>query len=293
MQMSTFSRRRFAGIAGAFIATSLLPMELLHADEPQIVDQPYNTLSMEEEIALGRKFAQSYEKKVELLSNPAIDSYLNGMVRKLGDASQRPKWPYQIRVVNGATVNASAIPGGIIYVQRGLLEFVADENELAGVIAHEVGHVAARHTTNALVLDLVARSLFESVKENLFLNNDVIANVIETLGGPVVLLAQLKYSRENESEADMLGFYEMLRAGWNPNGMLRFFAGLQQKEGSSDIFSVMLSDHPASADRADAIRNELTQVRVTAPPVMMTGPFKAMKATLAKMPPAPKAAAQE
>ena len=289
MQSITFSRRRFAGIAGALVAGTLLPAEWLHAVEPQVVDQPFNTLTQEEEIALGKKFAEAYEKKVELLRAPDIDSYLNHMVRKLGDASQRPSWPFQIKVVNSATVNASAIPGGLIYVQRGLLDFVKDENELAGVIAHEAGHVVARHTTNTLVLDLVARSLYESVKENLFLNNDVIANVIETLGGPVVLLAQLQYSRENESEADMLGFYEMLRAGWNPNGMLRFFTRLEENEGGSNLFTTMLSDHPASADRADAIRQELTTVSVKAPPILMSTDFTAMKATLARLPAAPRA----
>ena len=289
MQTQTLSRRRFAEIAGVLFAGALVPARLLHAVEPQVVDQPYNTLTQEEEIALGKKFAQAYEKKVEMLPNPAIDTYLNHMVRKLGDASQRPSWPFQIKVVNSSDVNASAIPGGMIYVQRGLLEFVKDENELAGVIAHEAGHVVARHTTNTLVLDLVARSMYESVKENLFLNNDVIANVIETLGGPVVLLAQLKYSRENESEADMLGFYEMLRAGWNPNGMLRFFTRLQQNEGGSNIFSTMLSDHPASADRAEAIRQELATVSVSAAPVIMTTEFTSMKAALARMPAAPRA----
>ena len=289
MPIRTFSRRHFAEMAGILLAGTALPLKLLHATEPQVVDQPYNTLTQEEEIALGKKFAQAYEKKVELLPNPSIDSYLNPMVRKLGDASQRPSWPFQIKVVNSAMVNASAIPGGLIYVQRGLLDFVKDENELAGVIAHEAGHVVARHTTNALVLDLVARSLYESVKENIFLDNDVIANVIETLGGPIVLLAQLKYSRENESEADMLGVYEMLRAGWNPTGLVRFFTRLQQNEGGSNLFTTMLSDHPASADRAEAIRQELATVSVKAPPILMSTDFTSMKATLARLPAAPRA----
>lgn len=263
---------------------------LLHAVEPHIVDKPYNTLTEEEEIALGRKFSAEYEKKVEMLHNPVIDAYLNSIIHKLGNASQRPHWPYQVKVVNSAVVNACAIPGGFLYLQRGLLEYVEDENEMVGAMAHEVGHVVARHTTNQLVLNFLAKNLYDRVKKNVLLNNDVIARVIETLGGPVVLLADLKYSRENESEADMLGFYEMLRAGWHPNGLLKFFTRMQQAERGRTPLDVMLSDHPSSSDRAAAIRRELASVKITAPLTEQTVQFKALKEALRLMPPAPRPA---
>ena len=274
-------------MAGLLGASAFFPPALLRADEPQIKDPSYNTLSDEEEIALGRKFSESYESKVEILRVSVIDAYLNRIVRKLGDASQRPKWPYQVKVVNSPVVNACAIPGGFLYLQRGLLEFVEDENEMVGALAHEVGHVVARHTTNQLVLSFMARNLYERVKENVLRNNEVISKVIESLGGPVVLLAQLKYSRKNESEADMLGFYEMMRAGWHPNGLLKFFTRLQQNEKNS-LLSVMLSDHPASADRAEVIRKELATVNITAPLTEQTLQFRALKAALSILPPAPK-----
>jgi len=282
------SRRRFLGAAGMAAAAACFPTALLRADEPHVKDQPYNTLTEEEEIALGRKFSEEYEKKVEILNLPAVDTYLNHIVHKLGDASQRPKWPYHVKVVNSAVINASAIPGGSLYLQRGLLEYVEDENEMVGALAHEVGHVVARHTTNQLVLTFMARNLYEKVKANVLRNNEVISRVIEALGGPVVLLAQLKYSRQNESEADMLGFYEMLRAGWHPNGLLKFFTRLQQYERGRTTIDVMLSDHPASADRAEAIRKELATVKVTAPLVEQTVQFKALKAALKVLPPAPR-----
>jgi predicted Zn-dependent protease len=275
-------------MAGMLGASTLLPSVLLHAVEPVIRDQPYNTLTEEEEIALGRKFSEDYEKKVEILHNPIIDAYLNHIIHKLGDASQRPHWPYQVKVVNSAVVNASAIPGGFLYLQRGLLEYVEDENEMVGAMAHEVGHVVARHTTNQLVLTFLARNLYDKVKQNVLRNNEVISKIIEALGGPVVLLAQLKYSRENESEADMLGFYEMLRAGWHPNGLLKFFTRLQQTERGRSSIDVMLSDHPASADRAEAIRRELQTVKITTPLVEQSMQFRALKTALRMMSPAPK-----
>jgi len=271
-------------------ASALVSPALLHAVEPHIVDKPYNTLTEEEEIALGRKFSAEYEKKVEIMHNPVIDAYLTNIIHKLGNASQRPHWPYQVKVVNSAVVNACAIPGGFLYLQRGLLEYVEDENEMVGAMAHEVGHVVARHTTNQLVLNFLAKNLYDRVKKNVLLNNDVIARVIEALGGPVVLLAELKYSRQAESEADMLGFYEMLRAGWHPNGLLKFFTRMEQNERVRTPFDVMLSDHPSSADRAAAIRRELASVQIATPLVEQTVQFKALKEALRLMPPAPKSA---
>ncbi len=290
MKSKELSRRKFVGLAGLLGASAFVSPALLHAIEPHVRDQAYNTLTEEEEIALGRKFSAEYEKKAEILHNPTIDTYLNHIIRKLGDASQRPHWPYQVKVVNTSEVNACAIPGGFLYLQRGLLEYVDDENEMVGAMAHEVGHVVARHTTNQLVLNFMARNLFERVKKNLLLNNDVIARIIEAMGGPIVLLAELKYSRENESEADMLGFYEMLRAGWHPNGLLKFFTRMQQNERGRTPFDVMLSDHPSSSDRAASIRRELATVRITSPLVVQSQQFLELKALLKQIPPAPKPA---
>jgi beta-barrel assembly-enhancing protease len=281
------NRRNFLGLAGILGASTLIPSALLHATEPKVKDAPYNTLTEEEEIALGRQFAADYESKVEILHNSIIDKYLNGIIRQLGDASQRPKWPYQVKVVNSAIINASAIPGGFLYLQRGLVEFVEDENEMVGCLAHEVGHVVARHTTNQMVLAFKAQKMYEAVKANVLHNNEAVTRAIEALGGPVVLLARMKYSRENESEADMLGFYEMLRAGWNPDGLLKFFTRLQKLEKEHSAIDIMLSDHPPTQERADAIRRELASVQLPPNLKEQTLKFRAFKEALKLMPPAP------
>jgi predicted Zn-dependent protease len=260
---------------------------LLRGDEPHVTTPPYNTLTEQEEIELGRKFAREYEKKVEILHNPSINSYATDIVHRLGNASQRPQWPYQVKVVNSREVNASAIPGGFMYLQRGLLEFVEDENEMVGALAHEIGHVVARHTTNQLMLMFIARNLYQQVKRNILQDNEVIAEIIEALGGPLVMLAQLKYSRENESEADLLGFYEMLRAGWHPNGLIKFFARLRQMEGSRTPVDVMLSDHPDTGDREQTLRRELASVRITAPLKEQSVQFQNVKGVLRTLPAAP------
>jgi predicted Zn-dependent protease len=265
----------------------LVGSALAQASEPKVTVPSYNTLTEAEEIALGRKFAAQYEAKVQILHNPAIDAYVTDIVKRLGAASQKPNWPYRVKVVNSSEINASAIPGGALYLQRGLLEFVEDENEMVGALAHEVGHIVARHTTNQLTAMFVARNLYEKIKKNLLLDNTIVEQIIEALGGPIVMLAQLKYSRENESEADLLGFYEMLRAGWHPNGLLKFFTRLQKLEGHKNAIDVMLSDHPATEERAQVLRNELATVKITTPLREQTVQFKALKMTLKLMPPAP------
>ncbi len=292
-QLSLAPRRRaflqFMGLAG--LATFGNIGSLL-ATEPRVTTPPYNTFTEEEELALGRQFSAKYESKVEILSNPIIDAYLTDIVKKLGNASQRPQWPYQIKVVNDSEINASAIPGGFLYLHRGLLEFVADENEMVGAIAHEVGHVVARHTTNQLSLLLIAQHVFDQVKHNILMDNDVFAQVLQQLGGPVVVLAQLRYSRQNESEADLLGFYEMLRAGWNPNGLYKFFTRLSQKTGSQNAVEVMLSDHPATEERARVMRRELESINVPSGLREQTLQFQALKLALNFLPPAPRPARQ-
>ncbi len=278
---------QFMGLAG-LITAGKIPSLL--ASEPHPTTPPYNTLTEEEELELGRKFAANYESKVQILANPIIDGYLNGIVKKIGDASQHPEWPYHIKVVNDSEINACAIPGGFLYIHRGLLEFVEDENEMVGAIAHEVGHVVARHTTNQLSLFFAAQHVYEQVKRNLLLDNTVFAEIIERLGGPIVILARLKYSRANESEADLLGFYEMMRAGWHPNGLLKFFTRLQQQEGRQSAVDVMLSDHPATDERARVMRHELETVKITSPMREQTLQFRALKLALSIMPAAPKPA---
>jgi beta-barrel assembly-enhancing protease len=284
---SNMSRRHLFRMAGMGGAAALLH-PLLRAAEPKITTPPYNTLSREEELALGRKFSIEYEKEVEILRNPVIDAYLNGIVKKLGDNSQAPYWPYQVKVVNTSDINASAIPGGFLYLRRGLLEFVEDENEMVGALAHEVGHVVARHTTNQLALTFIAKNLYETIKKNLLMDNNVFTRVIEELGGAVFLIAKLKYSREQESEADLLGFYEMMRAGWHPNGLFKFFTRLQRVEPQKSQVDIMMSNHPASADRAHRMQKELDEVKINVPMREQTVQFKALKAALRILPPAPK-----
>ena len=259
----------------------------LYAAEPKVVIPAYNTLTDAEEIALGRKFSATLEKDLPILSVSALENYVNGIVTELGRTSRRPNIRYVAKVANTVDVNAVSLPGGFIYVYRGLLEMVKSENELAAVLSHEVGHIVGRHSANALMLDFRARQVYEIVKRNLELRNTVIEEIIERLGGPLVVLARLRYGREQEFESDMLGHYNMVRSKWDPAGMVSFFKRLSlTRKDPGDWVDSALSTHPDPAERAQRIQSEIAASRLPSGLTTNTMSFGAMKLGL-KLLPAP------
>jgi len=263
----------------------------LWASEPHVVKPSYNTLSDEEEIALGRDFDAKMVSEVQIIHHSLIDKYLNGLVGDLARASQRPNLPYNVKLVNTFDVNAASVPGGFLYVNRGLIQTIDTEGELAATLGHEVGHVVARHVTNRLLLTFQARKMYDAVKANLLKDNQAVQQIIDEFGGAVAMLALMHFSREDEFEADMLGFYEMLRAHYDPGKFLELFAKFEQLEkqaGSQP--NPYLADHPPTPERVQRIRDELKQVRVPAGAKENTISFRAFKAAMVLLPspPAPK-----
>jgi predicted Zn-dependent protease len=259
----------------------------LFAVEPHPTIPAYNTLSDEEEIALGRKFGAELEKEIQIVDHPLIDRYLNGIVADLTRASQRPNLPYHAKLINAYDMNAFSIPGGFMYVYRGLIQACDQEDELAVTLAHEIGHVVGRHATNQILLTIRARQLYDQFKENLLKNNQVIAEIIEKLGGPIAVLALLHFRREDEFEADMLGFYECLRANYQPKGYLKLFSKFERMERGSTI-PAFLRDHPPAADRSARIRKELTAVQLPEKMEEDSFSFSAFKAAMNLLPEPPK-----
>jgi predicted Zn-dependent protease len=261
----------------------------LFSDEPHITVSPLNKLSDEDEIALGKRFAQSLDKEESIVSNVLIDRYLGDIVTRLAAVSQRPNLPYSIKLVNSHVPNAFSLPGGFLYVNRGLVELIESEDELVAALAHEIGHVVARHVVNKLLLTFAARSLLKPVLDNLNKSNGVIEQIILKFGGALAMLAMLHFSREDENEADLLGFYEMLRAGWDPHGFLELFARLNELEKSSGTTpNPFLSDHPPTEEREAAIRRELKLATVPAGATTDSIQFDIFKSAMALLPEPPK-----
>jgi len=266
--MSVISRRDWLykaglGTAALSLAPQLSTVALL-ADEPHVSQQSRYKISDDDEIALGARFEKQLDKEQAVVSSPVLDRYLNSMVQQLAAASQRPNMPYKSKVVNSMEVNAASIPGGTIYVNRGLLETVTSEDQLAATLAHEIGHVVGRHAINQLMLTFEARALLKPVLDNLNKQNGVIEKIILHLGGAVAMLAMLHFSRQDEAQADLLGFYEMWRAGWDPHGFVKMFAMLDRIEKASGGRRIpLLSDHPPTPERLAAMKHELTLVAIS------------------------------
>jgi predicted Zn-dependent protease len=291
--MTAWSRREWLTKAGMGAVTlTLAPgwLELL-AEEPHIYISPLNKLSDEDEIALGQQFAAEFEKEETVVSNVLIDRYLGKIVATLAAQSQRPSLPYSIKLVNSHVPNALSLPGGFLYVNRGLIEMIASEDELAATLSHEIGHVVARHVVNQLLFFFAAQHMLKPLLDNLNEKNGVIEKLILQFGGAAAMLAKLHFNRKDESEADLLGFYNMMRAGWNPNGFLKLFAHMDALEKSSSGTPIpFLADHPPTPEREEAIRNELKLVSVPTGTATDSMKFQVFKKAMGLLPEPPKPA---
>jgi predicted Zn-dependent protease len=206
---------------------------------------------------MGRDAAQQIEARYRVSGDPQANALVNGIGRRVAAVSSRPNLPWQFKVLETSEVNAVSVPG-YVYVNRGLLNFAGnDTNALAGVIAHEVAHTAARHAANAATKEfeysLALQVLFGG------------ANARQ-LGAFAANLAMLGYSRKDEYQADNLGVRYMAAAGYDPNGMTRFFRKLEADEGrQSSGLSRYFQTHPPTSSRITRVRSEIASMglRVT------------------------------
>lgn len=291
--MTSWTRRewlsRFAITSISLLTAPRFLVSRLLAEEPQIIVSPLNKLSDEDEIELGRRLASILEKEQPIVSNATIVRYLEKLAAGLAAQSQRPSLPWSIKLINSHEPNAFALPGGFLYVSRGLIELIASEDELAAAVAHEMGHVVARHAVNKVLRIFTAHSKLKPVLDNLDQQNDVVEKIIVDLGGAAAMLADFRFSLKEEGQADLLGFYEMLRAGWDPKGFLKLFARLEELEKSSGgTPNSFLSAHPPTPERADAIRHELTLVTVPASAATNSVKFQGFKSAMGHLPEPPK-----
>ena len=207
-------------------------------------------VSPEQENQIGLQLKTTLETKdgVVYLQDPVTVSYVRSVADKViaFGKTDRPEVNWQVFVIDDRkTVNAFATPGGYLYVYRGLLETAQNEAELAGVMAHETGHVVARHAARSMVsaygIEAVAAMATGS-------NPGLLAQVSSGIAAKGLLLA---HSREDETEADEYGARYTGAAGYDPHGLVTFFQKLKEQEGGSPGLLVYLSDHPATQDRLD------------------------------------------
>jgi beta-barrel assembly-enhancing protease len=204
-----------------------------------------NWYSLEGEIRMGREYAQVIDSSVKLVQDPVITEYVNRIGQNIVRNSDS-KVPFTIKVIDASEINAFALPGGFLYVHSGLLLAADEEAELAGVMAHEVAHVAARHATRQMT-----RANFTNLASIplIFVGGGVgyAARSVAGIGLPMTFL---KFSRGFEEEADYLGLQYMYKAGYDPQSFMSFFEKIQAKEKQKPgTLSKVFASHPPMTSR--------------------------------------------
>ncbi len=223
----------------------------------------------QEEIALGQEFAATLLGAKSLLVNPGMQRYVNTLGRWLALQTERPDLPWTFAVLDDAGYNAFATPGGYIFITRGLLERMNSEAELAGVLAHEIGHVLKKHHLNAvkssgwtgLAGDLVNAKTGANPQVNEFVKNAVLKVFTSGL------------DQADEFEADRLGVVIAARAGFDAFGLPSVLQALQRESDQDSNFSLMFKTHPAPADRIGRLDLEI-QTRFDGLPAVAGKPLK-------------------
>jgi predicted Zn-dependent protease len=234
--------------------------------------------SIESEIRMGKEYATQIESSLKMVTDPVVNEYVNRVGQNLVRNSDA-KVPFTIKVVDSDVINAMALPGGFFYVNSGLILAADDEAELAGVMAHEIAHVAARHTTRQLT-----RAQFANYASLplIFIGGGIglAAREAAGIGLPVTFL---KFSRSFEAEADYLGIQYMYKAGYDPNEFVNFFEKIQaQEKKKPGSMAKVFSDHPQTPDRIQKSQEEIaTILPAKAQYIETTSEFNDIKARLA------------
>jgi len=215
-------------------------------------------ISEEKEIAIGKQYSVEIERSAKLLTDPVINEYVNRVAQNVARNSDL-KIPLTVKVIDDPTINAFALPGGFLYVNTGLLQAADEEDQVAGVVAHEIAHVAARHwasqMTKATFLQFAMLPLMLVP-----MSYPVYMGVMEAYMQGVPL-AFLKFNRGAEAEADYLGIQYMYKAGYDPNSYVAFFGKVMDEERRMPgSMPQVFMDHPPTGDRIIKSEEEIKQI---------------------------------
>lgn len=240
-------------------------------------------ISVQDEIAIGREAQKQVKADVPQLTDRTATNYVVSLGRRVVARAGGPKYPYSFSIANYREINAFALPGGPVWIHRGAMQAAANEAQLAGVLAHEVAHIARRHAADQLTKAAVANGLLGLL--GAVLGNDPGGARAARISAQVLAGGyMLKFSRDDEREADRVGAQILRKAGWDAREMIAFMEILRKQQGRDPVsVEVFLSSHPGAGERADLLRKELRGVsggRRDSPT------FQQVKRRLNSMPPA-------
>ena len=265
------------------------PTALLATDPEKDPDQignrnvsgKVNFYSLEKEMALGKALAADVERQAKVISDPVIAEYVNRIGQNLVRNSDA-KVPFTIKVIDSEDVNAFALPGGYFFVNSGLILKADNEAELAGVMAHEIAHVAARHGTRQATRGEIAQLATIPL---IFAGGGLATYGIYQASNILVPIGFLKFSRGFESEADMLGLEYMYKAGYDPTAFVDFFEKIETLEKRKPgTMAKVFSTHPMTDDRIRAAQKNIQNYLKAKPEyVVTTSEFGDVKNRLSAM----------
>lgn len=236
--------------------------------------------SQEKEVAIGRQLSIEVEQQSKLVEDPLVTEYVNRVGQNIVLHSDA-KVPFTIKVIDSDEVNAFALPGGFFYVNRGLILAADSEAELAGVMAHEIAHVTARHA-----MENQGKGTFinYAALAGIIFGGPIASTVIQNGGGILAGLASLKFSRGAEIEADNLGVQYLYASGYDPQAMSTMFEKLaSQNKKKPGAISKLFSTHPPSLERRDGSLQLVSRFPERDEYVISTSEFQRVKAHLLKL----------
>ena len=281
--------RRFSAVSLAMVvATILVAPSSFAADKKKDPDEignrdvgkGVNFYSLEKEIALGKQLAQEVERQAKIIDDPVIAEYVNRVGQNLVRNSDA-KVPFTIKVLDSEEVNAFALPGGFFFVNSGLILKADNESELAGVMAHEIAHVAARHGTR----QATRGTIINHASIPLIFMGGWTGYAIRQGAGLAIPLGFLTFSRGFEAEADMLGLEYMYKAGYDPTSFVDFFEKIETLEKRKPgTMAKVFSTHPMTDDRIKAAQKNIQDLLTAKPEyVVTTSEFNDVKSRLYAM----------
>jgi predicted Zn-dependent protease len=239
-----------------------------------------NWYSLEREIEMGREYSRAIEQDLKLLTDPVVTEYVNRVGQNLIRNSDA-KVPFTIKVIDSEEVNAFSLPGGFLYVNSALIMAAQEEAELAGVMAHEIAHVAAHHASR----QMTHSQLFNLATVPLIFVGGGVGLAIREATALAMPLTLTKFSRGLEKEADYLGVEYLYQAGYDPQAFISFFERIHALESEKPgVIAKMFSDHPQTGDRVHKAQAEIDKIL---PPrqayVITTSEFDEVKLRLAAL----------
>ena len=282
--MRTRQTLRSSTLFASALLAAVLPLVSLAQTR---VAMPKNKFKVQDDVKLGNDAARQVEQQFPILNDAQAQDYVSRVGEKLvaaiPPAFRQPAFDYRFKVVNASDINAFALPGGPMFVNRGMIEAARNEGEMAGVMAHEISHVALRHATAQQTKQGSVGNTLGTI--GLILGGAILGGQAGAQAGAIAAAAwQTKYSREYETQSDILGSQIMADAGYDPRDLANMFQTIAQEGGGRG--PEWLSSHPDPGNRFQKINQEATMLNVDPNPIKITRDFERVQSRLRGMPPA-------